>query len=80
MLLFCSFITTGTRFSISKLLSDSCEFSFDKILRSIGDGSFDFLTAVAAAIASVAGTGVDSFESLDVFDKDVGVSGNNMLI
>lgn len=55
------------RFSVSKLLSDSCEFSLTNTLRSAAGTS-------AVRLTSSLAIGVDSFESLDNFDNDVGVS------
>lgn len=55
------------RFSVSKLLSDSCEFSLANTLRSTTGTS-------AVRLTSSLAIGVDSLESLDNFDKDVGVS------
>lgn len=83
-------LTTGARrsFSIASL-SDSCELfrcnclrsAFDCCCDSIGGGSGgDGVDDICCLMSLVlTRTGVDSFESRDSFDRDVGVSGTKRL-
>lgn len=77
----------GARRSFSMAsLSDSCELFRCNGFRSalgcccdgIGGGSGD--VDEVCGLMSLTRTGVDSFESRDVFDKDVGVSGTKRII